>query len=333
VEILLLHPGGLGDIILSLPAVALLREHFPAARVTIAGNTDHLAPVVGGYAESAVSLSALPLHNLYADAVPPDSDIRFWRSFDLMVSWTGSGNPSFVQKMKAICPDARIASWRPDPKESRHVSQLFIDSLGPEIASGREAAHAPICVRRELSDQGTQWLLGQGWRAEEPLVALHPGAGSETKRWPLDRFIDLARYLTQAEKKRLVIVEGPAEPGLAVQIEQELREDRLIVAKSLSLSMLAAIIAKAELFVGNDSGMAHLAAALGTSAIALFGPTLPKHWAPLGPDVRILWDTRDCEGCNSGNATHTCLENITVEAALQAVKVRILHCSLHSSAL
>jgi ADP-heptose:LPS heptosyltransferase len=322
VEIFLLHPGGLGDIILSLPAIALLREHFPAARLTIAGNTDHLAPVVGGYAESTVSLSALPLHNLYADTALLDSDIRFWRSFDLIISWTGSGDAGFVQKLKSICPNARIASWRPDRQESRHVSQLFIDSLGPEIASGREAVRAPICMRHELSDQGTQWLSGQVWRAEEPLVALHPGAASDTKRWPLGRFIDLARHLTYTEKKRLVIIEGPAEPGLAVQIGQELHEDRRIVAKSLSLSMLAAIIARSELFVGNDSGIAHLAAALGIPAIVLFGPTLPKHWAPLGPDVRILWDTRDCAGCKSGDGVHTCLENIAVEDVLRVLKCR-----------
>jgi heptosyltransferase III len=322
VELLLLHPGGLGDVILSLPAVALLREKFPAARVTIAGNTDHLVPVVGGYAERTVSLSVLPLYNLYADGALPDSDIRFWRSFDLIISWTGSGNPGFVRKIKAICSNARIASWRPDPKESRHVSQLFIDSLGPEIASGREAVRAPIRVRHELSDQGTQWLLGQGWRADEPLVAIHPGAGSEIKRWPLDRFIRLARYLTQAEKKNILIIEGPAELGLAGQIERELPESQQIIAKSLSLDILAALLARCELFVGNDSGIAHLAAASGVRTIVIFGPTLPKHWAPLGPEVRILRDTRNCEGCNSDNGAHSCLENITVDDVLRALKSR-----------
>jgi heptosyltransferase-3 len=309
VEILLLHPGGLGDIILSLPAVALLREHFPAARITIAGNTDHLAPIVGQYAESTVSLSALPLHNLYADRVLPDSDIRFWSSFDLIVSWTGSGDSGFVRKLNSICPTARIASWRPDPQESRHVSQLFMDSLGPEITAGRRAVHAPIRARQELSDQGIRWLSGQGWRAEEPLVALHPGAGSESKRWPLDRFIDLARYFTQAEKKRLLIIEGPAESGLAEQIRRELPEGQQIIAKSLSLDILAAILARCQLFVGNDSGIAHLAAALGIPSVVLFGPTLPAHWAPLGSHVKILKDTS--------------LESISIDEVIQAIAFNV----------
>jgi hypothetical protein len=319
VEILLLHPGGLGDVILSLPAIVLLREAFPAARVTIAGNIDHLVPVVSAYADRVVSLSALPLHHLHANTVLPDSDIRFWRSFNQMVSWTGSGDAGFVQKMKSVCPDARIASWRPDPQEPRHLSQLFIDSLGPEIASGKQATRVPLLLGPGLSAHGLEWLSGHGWNAGDPLVALHPGAGSKAKRWPIARFVSLAKHFVHTEKKRLLIIEGPAESGLAAQIEQEFTDDRMIIAKSLSLSLLAAAIAKSELFVGNDSGIAHLAAALGIPSIVLFGPTLPRHWAPLGPDVRVLWNPQDCAGCDSGRGVHTCLENIAVKDVILQV--------------
>jgi heptosyltransferase-3 len=321
VEILLLHPGGLGDVILSLPAIALLRENFPAARITIAGNTDHLVPVVWNYAEKAISLSALPLHNLYGDAAPPDSDIRFWKSFDQIVSWTGSGDPRFVQKLKAVCPTARIGAWRPDSKESRHVSQLFVDSLGPEFAGGRKAVYAPIYVTLQQSVQGAQWLLEQGWKAEEPLVALHPGAGSKDKRWPLPRFIRLARHLTHTEGKRLLIIDGPAEPGFAKQIGLELNERGVILAESLPLGMLASLISKAGLFIGNDSGIAHLAAGLGIPSIVLFGPTLPRHWAPLGPDVKTLRNARECPGCISSSDVHTCLKRISVEEVIQMLPV------------
>jgi heptosyltransferase-3 len=321
VEILLLHPGGLGDVILSLPAVALLREKLPSARITFAGNTDHLVPVVSKYAEKTVSLAALPLHNLYEEAASPDSDVRFWKSFDQVVSWTGSGDPVFVRKLKTICPTARIGIWRPHANESRHVAQLFIDSLGCELSSGRKAVYAPIYLSPQQLDQGVQWLSEQGWKAGNPLVALHPGAGSKVKRWPLTRFASLARHLARSEGKKLLIVDGPAELGLARQVDRELGEVELILGESLPLGMLASVLSQAELFIGNDSGIAHLAAGLGIPAIVLFGPTLPQHWAPLGPDVRILRNPQKCTGCNSNSNAHTCLGNITVEAVIQALPV------------
>jgi ADP-heptose:LPS heptosyltransferase len=318
VEILLLHPGGLGDIILSLPAIAILREKFPAARFTIAGNIDHVAPIAGAFVEKAVSLSTLPLHNLYSDALLPQGEVQLWKSFDQIISWTGSADPGFVRKLKAIHPTARIAPWRPGPQETRHVSQLFVDSLGPKIASGTSAIPVSISLSPELLHQGLQWLLDHKWNGIEPLATLHPGAGSRTKRWPLERFVRLAAYLTLEHKSKLLVVEGPAESGLAAQIAKELPEVNVIRAELLSLDLLAAVIEKSGLFVGNDSGITHLAAALGIPSIALFGPTLPRHWAPLGANVTVLWNPRDCSACSWGGTEHTCLDNISVEEVLRA---------------
>ena len=316
-EILLLHPGGLGDIILALPAIALLRERFPDARITMAGNLDHLSPIAGLHVDNAISISTLPLHNLYADKELPVEDVRFWKSFDRIFSWTGSGDAGFVRKMKQIHPDAQVAPWRPGPREERHVSQLFIDALGPEIAAGQKAHPAPLLLNSRLSRQGGQWLSQHGWDGTESLVALHPGAGSKTKRWPLERFICLARNLAAVGSKVLVI-EGPAESGLAAVVAEGLPP--VIRAESISLELLAAVIARSALFVGNDSGIAHLSAALGVPSVVLFGPTQPRHWAPLGPRVRALRDPRDCGACSLDGDVHTCLENITLREVIRVIR-------------
>jgi heptosyltransferase III len=305
-KILLLHPGGLGDIILALPAIALLRERFPSARFTIAANLDHVAPFAGGYVESAVSLSSIPLHNLYSKKALPSADVRFWKSFDRVFSWTGAGDPGFVRKMMEIHPHAVIASWRPDPQEQRHVSQMFVDSLGPEIAAGIKAAPQRIALGPELSEQGFRWLSKRNWNGHDRLIALHPGAGSKAKRWPMARFVGLARRLLQ-ERNKLLIIEGPAESGLAAQMAEELSSNAVIQAESLPLNILAAIMAWSSLFVGNDSGIAHLAAALGIPSAVIFGPTLPGHWAPLGQHVKVLRDDRGC------------LESITVDDVIRTL--------------
>jgi heptosyltransferase III len=316
-KILLLHPGGLGDIILALPAVGLLREKFPAAGITLAANVDHIAPLAGDWVERAVSLASLPLHNLYSDEELPASDVCFWRSFDRIVSWTGSGDAGFVRKMKEMHPEARISSWRPGPDEQRHVSQIFIDSLG--FASGAAAGHSRIRITRALHDAASGWFSEQNWDGRHAFIILHPGAGSKTKRWPSERFAELARRLA-LRGKRALIIDGPAEAGLARTIAEAVPGKAVTAASSLPLSLLSAVMSEAEFFVGNDSGIAHLAAALGIPSAVIFGPTLPRHWAPLGRHVTVLRDALNCQGC-SGEGEHTCLENITVENVIRKMPI------------
>jgi len=318
VKILLLHPGGLGDCLLSLPAIRLLRERFPAAELTVAGNLDHLGAILSGYAERVISLSSLPLHHLYSAAPLPREEVHFWRSFDRIVSWTGSGNPEFVRKLKEIHPHACIAPWKPERGETRHVSQLFADSIEPVIHLGRPVEPAAVFLNQALRKEGMLWLAQRGCENMDSLTALHPGAGSKAKRWPLKQFAHIARHFVFKEKRKLLVIEGPAETGLAKQITGGLPANSSIPAESLPLGLLAAVVEQCRLFIGNDSGIAHLAAALQVPSVVLFGPTLPRHWAPLGRHVRVLRNPQGCEGCAHGAAVHTCLENITVQDVIRS---------------
>ena len=319
-EILVLHPGGLGDIILSLPAIALLRRRHAKARITIAANPDHLAPVAEGYADCIISLSSVPLHQLHVPAFLFNPDMRFWKKFDLLVSWTGFGNPDFICNLKRLNPDAIVASWHPGPREQRHASRLFIDSLGvaPLNAGAPPEIEPTIHLNSNARQDGFQWIHARGWK-QEPLIALHPGAGSKLKRWPLERFIELARRLTRDQKNKLLLIEGPAEEGLSNQISAALPGIESIVAKAIPLNLLAAALECCRLFIGNDSGLAHLAAAIEVPSIVLFGPTLPQHWAPLGKHVSVLREPCGCTACSSGCGDHTCLLNISVDDVVRAI--------------
>jgi ADP-heptose:LPS heptosyltransferase len=278
---------------------------------------------MSGYAERILSLSTLPLHHLYIHEAPTEADVRFWKSFDWIVSWTGGADPEFTRRFKAIHPNVCVASWKPCLGESRHVSQLFVDSLDLGDNSKTEAAPAPVLLDSELRAEGKQWLVAHGWNGRDPLAALHPGSGSTAKRWPVSRFIELAQHLVLQEKRKLLIIEGSAERGLSEQIVPALPANDVIVFDAMSLNLLAAVTERCELLIGNDSGVAHLAAALNVRCTVLFGPTLPQHWAPLGHKVTILRNTHGCEGCASCGNNHTCLENITVEDVIRNSRFEI----------
>jgi ADP-heptose:LPS heptosyltransferase len=134
----------------------------------------------------------------------------------------------------------------------------------------------------------------------------------------LVNFIRLAQQLMRQGKTKLLIIEGPAESGLGREVAKALPPGEVILAESVTLSLLAAILERCVSFVGNDSGLAHLAAGLGVPSIVLFGPTLPQHWAPLGRHVVALRNSPGCVACISGSGEHTCLNNISVEEVLQS---------------
>jgi hypothetical protein len=127
VRILVLHPGALGDIILSLPALQILHKQFPNAGITLAADTDSADAVANGCADQIVSLSSLPLHRLFMSQTIPSGDELLWRSYDRIISWTGFGVEAFAKQFMQIHPCVLVAAWKPGVGDGRHVARLFID--------------------------------------------------------------------------------------------------------------------------------------------------------------------------------------------------------------
>ncbi len=316
-EILVIHPGALGDIILSLPALRILRDQFESARITLAANTDFAGTVASGYADRILSFSSLPLHRLYGLESIPLKDQQLWRSYDRILSWTGSSTGSFATQLARVHPCGLVAPWKPEGAERRHVARIFADSLHAWLSPPLALPPSGITIGASARRQGSEWLKDQGFSGDRPSYILHPGAGSAAKRWPLSRFQDLAHRLSATGE--LLIVEGPAEQGLGRDLAGALGRGSHLAAH-LPLPLLAAVMSQCRAFVGNDSGIAHLAAGLQIPCVVIFGPTLPEHWAPLGLRVSVVRDAGGCFACRQDpDASHRCLENISVNAVWQKV--------------
>jgi ADP-heptose:LPS heptosyltransferase len=120
------------------------------------------------------------------------------------------------------------------------------------------------------------------------VAAIHPGSGSEKKNWPVAKFAALARWFVDELAMQLVVVHGEADERAATGLIERLESRAVTVAHGLKLPELAAVLERCGLFVGNDSGITHIAAAVGAPTIALFGPASTPVWAPTGERVRVI---------------------------------------------
>jgi ADP-heptose:LPS heptosyltransferase len=190
---------------------------------------------------------------------------------ELVVAWTRG--EAVREALDSLHP--RVLRWDPaPPPEGPHASEWLARALLPLGLDVRPAPPPLAFTEEELREARRATVaLPPGF------LALHPGSGSPSKNWPFSRFVEAARRLARDAPWLLLL--GPAEAEVTAPPEA-------VVARGWPLRRLAAAVSAAGLFVGNDSGASHLAAAAGAPTLALFGPTDPLVWAPLGRAVSTL---------------------------------------------
>lgn len=282
-RMLILRGGALGDFILTLPVFEMIRHRWPKLQVEVAGypRSASLA-VMSGLAASMVSLDEAMMAGLFLDPSAEKSRaLRDYLSrFDVALSYLHD-------------PEGRVASALAEAAIPRRVCASPLVTSGHAIdhflrpleefglhPDGHESARLPLPGK--IVRQGKDVLAPWGPR----VVLLHPGSGSSTKNWPLDRFLDVAEHLYSRGIVALFIL-GEAEEGMDLPIIKRMGENHLLL-KNIPLDTLAGIMAAGHLYVGNDSGISHLAAAVGVPSLVLFGPTDPSRWAPRGHHVTIV---------------------------------------------
>jgi ADP-heptose:LPS heptosyltransferase len=265
-KILVLRGGALGDFIVTLPALAALRAHWPAARIEFSGNATAAALArERGLLDAVHSQHEARWSALFADAPLPAEFASWLSGFDLVLSYWPD-------------PDGALARHLP-----LHAGQVFLTHAAhPTIAPA--AAHYFEPLRQfSIAPPADGWCYPLSrHRPDGNAVAIHPGSGSPRKNWPLDRWCALLASLPDP----VLLVLGEAERDTASAF-RSIRA-RLEPAVNLPLEQLVAQLSRCRLFVGHDSGVSHLAAACGVPSVLLFGPTDPALWAPPAAHVRVI---------------------------------------------
>lgn len=299
-RILIIHAGALGDCLLTLPALGALARRFPEAEIELAGFPsphgllERRSPV-----NRVVSIEALGLYRAFTGELPEDL-AAYLRSFDLIISWFGHQDEAYCRALASLghgesAPRLLIASSRPPAESSEHAVDFLLSTLAPLGLTIDE--RTPRLALLEEDHEAAERILhtfGIG-TADDSLrvIAIHPGSGSQRKCWPVARFAHLIHALDRPDRLFLLI-EGPADRDsveqlleLCVHRDRAYTQLRLARLRNAPLPHLAAVLARCHLFIGNDSGVTHLAASVGAPVVALFIATDPARWGPRGR-VHIL---------------------------------------------
>jgi len=303
-NLLIIHPGALGDFILIFPAVSQLHKYYDGIDVLCQSGLGKLVRSLG-LVENWHPIESAHVATLFSGTIGPKIKTLLAPYAKIILF---SRSPELEQTIHQITtkPVCRITP-KPPINEPIHLTKFVLENL----------INCGLIKKTDVVAEGLSLDSRRGENQSSDKILLHPGAGSFRKRWPLSDFLEVAAML-EADGLKTEFVLGPAEADLANELQQP---DRTVHVLS-DLLELTALLKSAGGYIGNDSGASHLAAVLGLPVTVIFGPADPKRWAPVGRKVAIVRPELDCRPCfetekaNCGDPD--CLGKTTPEQVIRA---------------
>jgi heptosyltransferase-2 len=288
-KILVIRGGAIGDFILTLPAIAALRKNFSDAFLEILGYP-HIAQLAlaGGLVDRVESIGARALAGFFArNGELAEELVDYFSEFDLILSYLY--DPDQIFRTNVIrCTRGQFITGphRPNDHTTIHATELYLKPL--EHLAIFDADPIPhLRITTNPSPGSTLFRNGTG-QGNERIVALHPGSGSENKNWPEANWAELLQNLINDTSFNLFLVGGEAEGERLQRLAAALPPARVRVAQSRPLPELAQMLQQCAGFIGHDSGISHLAAAVGLSGLILWGDTTEQIWRPPSDKMIVL---------------------------------------------
>jgi len=283
---LVIFPGALGDCICFLPTLHALRGRHGRERLMLVAPAAILSLLVrSGLADEGLPIESAGVARLFVDGADL-RDLVGARCVGDVYSWFGSGEPTVRRNLSFLARGVvRCQRFMPPRDYPGHVARHFLSTAGASATLTAEQTRLPILpaeqavARKFWSERGL---------AGHPVLALHRGAGSAAKRWVDEGYRAVARWWSGRRGKILEVV-GPADSDDPLEHSDALVRDRPLVE-------VAALLAEADLVLGGDTGIMHLAGAVGLRGVVLFGATEPHRWRPLGGRMICLKSRAPCVG-------------------------------------
>jgi ADP-heptose:LPS heptosyltransferase len=316
-NLLIIHHGALGDVVASFPVIFRLKKIYNQIDILCQTKLGRLAQslyVIDTYYPLESSIFA----SLFTNAVDPRVKSLLC-SYQEVLLFSNSTQLEDIISGTTNRPVYRVQP-QPEMTSGKHITDHILSQLTPyKRFTGIDTTPRSLLSSRDHPDRRSR-------QYDPSKIVLHPGSGSKKKCWPAANFIKLAS-LIEKKGRQAKFVLGPAEEALSKILRQLGAQERSIY-KTDDLLRLKAILRTAGGFVGNDSGVSHLAAFLGLPAVVVFGPSNPALWRPTGRSVRILRSYLDCHPCFDNDHNQCikmrCFEKTTPEIVFAALMERMV---------
>ncbi|MBI4342085.1 MAG: lipopolysaccharide heptosyltransferase II [Candidatus Omnitrophica bacterium] len=332
-RILVIRLDRLGDVILSTPVLQALRQRFPHAFIAMM-----VRPPCREAVEGNPHLNEVLLYEKEGRHRGIGATIRFARSlrrfeFDTALVLHPSHRSHWIPWLARIPSRIgydRKSGWLlthrlPHRKQegARHEAVYTLELLRPfGIVPGTPRPVVPVAPAADR--RVDEWLAAQALRPGDRLVAIHPSASCVSKRWMPERFAQVADRLATEQGVRICLVAGEPDAVFAEAVLRAMRQPAVNAAGRLSVGELAALLRRCRLLISNDSGPVHVAAAVGTPVVDIFGRNQrglsPQRWGPLGAGHVVLHKEVGCVTClaHRCDIEFLCLTSLSVEEVYRA---------------
>jgi len=332
-NILVIKLRYLGDVLLATPALRALKAAYPKARLTALVNrgTDEIL-VSNPDVDDIIPLERGTIVEQWRFAMA----VRR-RRFDIVVDLTDGDRAAFLTRISGA--SVRIGF----NAEQRWTGRCYTTVVHGDAAAHRIerdlAALRPLnlsvtdtiprlWLTREDESRAEEFIAKLPVRSDQQIVVIQPGARYWFKAWPSERFAELADRLTERFGCQILVGGSQQEAELTRLVVKQAKSHLTTIAGLVSIRTLAAVLKRSALFVGNDSGVMHIATAVGTPVVALFGPSNPTEWGPRGGPAEVIYKGLDCRVCfhpTCQRGEQNCMKLITVDEVISAAARQIRH--------
>lgn len=285
-RVLIIRGGAVGDFVVTLPVLAAWRQTLGRGHLEVMGNPSRAALAQHpNYADQITDIESWDLYRLFSrQSAISDRLAAYFQGFDCIVAYLPAAADVLADRLHQMLGN-RLITWPPHPSAGVHATDHLLRPLRHLCQAPRDPIPRVHLTTDAMAAADHFWR--QANLPDSGVLALHPGSGGTVKRWPMAGW----RYLmTWAAEQRIpcLIINGPAEQEDIDELLQTAPHAAWPCTGTLHLPNLAAIIARCRMLIGHDSGIMHLAAAVGTDTLALFGPTDPWTWGPRSPRACVL---------------------------------------------